>query len=156
MELYLVQHGASKSEAEDPQRSLTDEGKRTVERMAERLSMIGLSLDRIEHSDKLRAQQTAEILAAKIHPANGTVQVPGLGPNDDVEPTRVRLTRETKNIMLVGHLPYLSRLVSRLLGLERDQTLVRFQMGGVVKLDREDADRWVLCWIFTPELLLPP
>jgi len=141
MELYLVQHGASKSEAEDPQRSLTDEGKRTVERMAERLSMIGLSLDRIEHSDKLRAQQTAEILAAKIHPANGTVQVPGLGPNDDVEPTRVRLTRETKNIMLVGHLPYLSRLVSRLLGLERDQTLVRFQMGGVVKLDREDADR---------------
>jgi phosphohistidine phosphatase len=154
MELYLVQHGASKSEAEDPQRSLTDEGKRTVERMAERLSTIGLSLDRIEHSDKLRSRQTAEILAAKVHPANGTVQVPGLAPNDDVEPTRVRLTRESKNIMLVGHLPYLSRLVSRLLGLERDQTLVRFQMGGVVKLDREDADRSVLCWIFNPELLL--
>jgi phosphohistidine phosphatase len=153
MELYLVQHGASKSEAEDPQRGLTEEGKRTVERMGEYLAALGLALDRIEHSDKLRARQTAEILAAKLHPANGTVQVPGLTPNDDVEPIRVRLNEETKNIMLVGHLPHLSRLVSRLIGLERDHTLVRFQMGGVVKLKREDGGRWVLCWIFTPELL---
>jgi phosphohistidine phosphatase len=153
MELYLVQHGASKSEAEDPQRGLTEEGKRTVEPMGEYLAALGLALDRIEHSDKLRARQTAEILAAKLHPANGTVQVPGLTPNDDVEPIRVRLNEETKNIMLVGHLPHLSRLVSRLIGLERDHTLVRFQMGGVVKLEREDGGCWVLCWIFTPELL---
>ncbi len=66
----------------------------------------------------------------------------------------LRLNEETKNIMLVGHLPHLSRLVSRLFGLERHQTLVRFQMGGVVKLDRDDARRWVLCWIFSRELLL--
>ena len=153
MELYLVQHGAAKAEAEDPQRGLTDEGRRIVEHMAEHLSAIDLALDRIEHSDKLRARQTAEILAAKLHPANGTVQVSGLAPNDDVEPTCVRLNEETRNIMLVGHLPYLSRVVSRLFVLEKDHTLVRFQMAGVVKLDRDDAGRWVLCWIFTPELL---
>ena len=75
-----------------------------------------------------------------------------LGPNDDVEPTRMRLNEETRKIMLVGHLPHLSRLVSRLLGLERDQTVVRFQMGGVVRLDRDDTGHWVVCWIFTPEL----
>lgn len=153
MELYLVQHGAAKAEAEDPQRGLTDEGKQTVEHMAERISALSLALDRIEHSDKVRARQTAEILAAKLRPANGTVQVPGLAPNDDVERVRVRLNEESKNIMLVGHLPHLSRLVSRLVGLEKDRTLVRFQMGGVVKLDRDDAGHWVLCWIFTPELL---
>src|SRR5438132_2543231 len=39
MELYLVQHGAAKTEAEDPQRSLTEEGMRTVERMGEHLDM---------------------------------------------------------------------------------------------------------------------
>jgi len=55
--------------------------------------------------------------------------------------------------MLVGHLPHLSRLVSRLLGLERDQVLVRFRMGGVVKLEPDEAGRWVLCWIFPPNLL---
>ncbi len=154
MELYLVQHGASKSEAEDPQRSLTEEGKRTAERMGEHLAALGLVLDRIEHSDKPRARQTAEIVAAKLRSVNRVVQVPGLAPNDDVEPTLLRLNEETKNIMLVGHLPHLSRLVSRLFGLERDQTIVRFHMGGVVKLDRDYAGRWVLCWIFSPELLL--
>ncbi len=155
MELYLVQHGAAKTEAEDPQRSLTEEGMRTVERIGEHLAALALALDRIEHIDKLRARQTAEILAAKLRPANRTVQVPGLAPNDDVELTRVRLNEETRNIMLVGHLPHLSRLVSRLFGLERDQTLVRFQMGGSVRLDRDATGRWVLCWILTPELLPP-
>jgi len=153
MELHLVQHGAAKAEAEDPQRGLTDDGRRIVEHMAEHLSAIGLALDHIEHSDKLRARQTAEILAAKLHPANGTVQVSGLAPNDDVEPTCIRLNEETRNIMLVGHLPYLGRLVSRLFMLQKDHALVRFQMAGIVKLERDDAGCWVLCWIFTPELL---
>ena len=80
MEIYLVQHGAAKTEAENPQRSLTEGGMRTVERMGEHLAALALALDRIEHSDKLRARQTAEILAAKLRPANGTVQVPGLLP----------------------------------------------------------------------------
>src|SRR5258707_13943162 len=81
MHLYLVQHGASKSEAEDPQRSLTDEGRRTVEHMAEWLASLGVALDRIEHSDKLRARQTAEILAARLQPQDGTKQVSaGLRP----------------------------------------------------------------------------
>jgi phosphohistidine phosphatase SixA len=65
MRLYLVQHGAAKTEAEDPQRGLTDEGRQTVERIAQFLAPLRLALDRIEHSDKLRARQTAEILAAR-------------------------------------------------------------------------------------------
>ena len=40
MQLYLVQHGAAKSEAEDPQRRLTAEGTETVERMAEYMSSL--------------------------------------------------------------------------------------------------------------------
>ncbi len=153
MAIYLVQHGAAKAEAEDPQRSLTNEGKRTVERIGEHLAKCGVALDRIEHSDKLRARQTAEILAAKLHPAHGIVQVSGLAANDDVEPTRVRLNQETGTLMVVGHLPHLSRLVSRLFALPADHALMRFQMGGVVKLERDSDGRWVLCWMFTPELL---
>jgi hypothetical protein len=42
-----------------------------------------------------------------------------LAPNDDVEPTRVRLNHGTENVMLVGHLPHLSRLVSRLFALQQ-------------------------------------
>ncbi len=155
MHVYLVQHGAAKTEAEDPQRGLTDEGRRTVERMAEFLAPLALELDRIEHSDKLRARQTAEILAARLRPPGGTKQIHAIGPNDDVELMRARLEKEPQNVMLVGHLPYLSRLASRLLGLPAEWTAVRFQMGGVVRLDREEAQHWVVRWSLMPELLPP-
>ena len=69
MRIYLVQHGASKSEAEDPERSLTDEGRQTVEKMADYLTSAGASVDRIKHSGKLRARQTAGILAASFEAA---------------------------------------------------------------------------------------
>jgi phosphohistidine phosphatase len=152
--LYLVQHGAAKTEAQDPKRGLSDEGRRAVERIADFLSTLQLSLDRIEHSGKLRAQQTAEILAARLRPIEGTREVPGLAPNDDIEPMRARLEKESENLMLVGHLPYLSRLAARLLGLGADQTVVQFQMGGVVRMDRGDAGPWIVGWMVVPELLV--
>ncbi len=103
MRLYLVQHTAAKTEAEEPQRGLTDEGRLAVERMAEFLAQLRLALDRIEHSDKLRARQTAEILAARLRPVEGTRQIAGIAPNDDVEPMRARLAKESKSLILVGH-----------------------------------------------------
>ncbi len=153
MHLYLVQHGAAKAETEDPHRGLTDEGRRTAERVAQFLSALRLTVDRIEHSDKLRARQTAEILAARLRPTEGTKQVAGIAPNDDVEPMRARLEKESKNLMLVGHLPYLGRLVARLLGLPTDRTVVQFQMGGVVRMARDETGHWVVHWALVPELL---
>jgi len=158
MHVYLVQHGAAKAETEDPQRGLTEEGRRTVEQMAEFLAPRSLELDRIEHSDKLRARQTAELLAARLRPLGGTRQIAGVGPNDDVEPMRARLEQEQQNVMLVGHLPYLSRLAARLLGLPADRAVVRFEMGGVVRLDRQEAPAgtgWVVRWVVLPGLLPP-
>lgn len=76
-----------------------------------------------------------------------------MAPNDDVEPMRARLEKELKTIMLVGHLPYLSRLVARLLGLPVERQVVRFEMGGVVRLDREETQQWVVRWVLVPELL---
>jgi len=153
LHLYLVQHGAAKSEAEDPQRGLTNEGRRAVEHVAEFLAPLGLEIHRIEHSDKLRARQTAEILAARLRPIEGTKQVSGLAPNDDIGPVAARLQTETKNLLLVGHLPFQSRLAARLLGVAGDRTVVQFQMGGVLRLDCDDAGNWVVRWYLVPELL---
>jgi phosphohistidine phosphatase len=153
MQLYLVQHGASKSETEDPERGLTDEGRRVVEHMAQYLASVGVDLERIEHSEKLRARQTAEILAAVLHPREGTKQVSGMGPNEDIQPVRERLQTEANDLMLVGHLPHLSRLVATLLGVEADRTVVEFRMGGVVRLSRNQSGQWTLQWAIIPELL---
>ena len=155
MELYLVQHGAAKSEFEDPARPLTEDGRQTVERVAEFLAARAVRIGRVEHSEKLRARQTAEILALRLRPAEGCVQVTGLAPSDDVEPKRARLTEESASLMLVGHLLHLGRLVSRLLGLDANYPVVQFQMGGVVRLDRDAARTWVVRWVLPPDLVAP-
>jgi len=144
----------SKSEAEDPQRSLTEDGVRVVERMAGYLSALGLRPEAIEHSEKLRARQTAEILAARLNPRQGTKLIPGMAPNDDIAPMAKRLQAEEKSVMLVGHLPYLSHLLSALLGVEQDRVLLEFQMGGVVRLGRIAGGEWRLRWVLTPDLLV--
>jgi phosphohistidine phosphatase SixA len=77
-----------------------------------------------------------------------------MAPNDSIEPGRQRLQNEPCNLMIVGHLPYLSRLLSALLlRVEQDRTLVTFQMGGVVYVDRDRSGEWRLGWVLVPELL---
>ena len=54
-------------------------------------------------------------------------------------PMRERLQNESGSLMIVGHLSYLSRLLSVLLGVQQDRALVAFQMGGVVHLENEHS-----------------
>src|ERR671919_59444 len=59
--LYLVQHGEAKSEAEDPDRPLTDRGADQVRQVATLAGAAGLVMvERVVHSGKTRARQTAE------------------------------------------------------------------------------------------------
>ena len=53
--------------------------------------------------------------------------------------------------MLVGHLPFMSRLASLLLAGEPEAGVVRFQTSGIVCLSREQGE-WSLSWAVTPEL----
>ena len=153
MRLYLVQHGASKEEKEDPQRPLSDSGRRHVQKLAAYISQFPLAIDVIQHSDKLRARQTAELLALQLRPVLGAQQVGGLAPNDPVEPVVDRLRKEPKDVLLVGHLPHLSRLANTLLGLKPGDGLIRFQMGGCLCLERGDKGDWAVCWMLSPDLL---
>ena len=61
--LYLVQHGEAVPDDVDPARPLSQAGKKDVERLAEFLARRKLAVSRILHSGKLRAQQTAELIA---------------------------------------------------------------------------------------------
>ena len=57
MHLFLVQHGIAKSEAEDPERPLTEEGADAVRRMGAWAAGQGLVIDQIRHSGKRRAAE---------------------------------------------------------------------------------------------------
>ena len=152
MDLFLVQHGEAKSEAEDPERSLTDRGAEAVRRMAAWAAQVGMKVDQIRHSGKRRAEQTAALLAEQLSPVNGTIAVAGLAPNDDVRPVAEGLHADHGAVMLVGHLPFLSRLASFLLTGDPEAGVIRFRMAGIVCLSNQEG-KWAVNWVVPPALV---
>ena len=154
MKLYLVQHAKAASKETDPQRSLTEEGRRDIEKVARFVKPLNLTIDCLWHSGKKRAAQTAEVLADAIETKGGTIARDGLGPNDYVNALRDELGSTEQNVMIVGHLPFLSKLASLLLrGCESADT-VAFKNAGIVCLSRVEDNQWQLEWVVTPELLV--
>ena len=150
--IYLVQHGEAKSKEEDPERSLTEKGRRDVEKVAVWAAKTGLKIEQIRHSGKRRAAETAEIFAEKLTLKKNVIAVSGIAPNDDVESVANILEQESHSIMIVGHLPFLNRLTSRLLVGNSEPTVVRFRNGGLVGLS-SDSGNWSVALLVPPELL---
>ena len=153
MEVYLDRHGEPTRESEDPQRPLNARGREEVRRVSAVAARMGLRPAEIRHSGKRRAAQTAEIFAAALGPRAAVVTASGLAPNDDVEPVATALATATRPVMVVGHLPFLSRLASLLLVGDPDRPLVQFPTGGIVCLAHEASGgtpAWSLAWALTP------
>ena len=154
MFLYLVQHGEAKSKEEDPLRPLSDAGLTAINKTGEYLNKLQLNIDRIVHSGKLRSEQTAATISVAITSIPPVVEEDFLSPNDDPNMWANRLKQSEEDIMMVGHLPYLSRLASILLCGDDKISIISFKNGGVVCLKREESGEWVLCWTLIPEVIL--
>ncbi len=152
MRLYLVQHGKAVTQEQDPQRPLTPEGRREAQKVARFVKSLGLTVDRVWHSGKARAWQTAQIYAEVLIIRQELTARDGLNPNDDVVPLREELAAATENIMLVGHLPFVSKLASLLLTGRESPPVIAFKNAGVVCLARTADNRWEIEWIITPDL----
>jgi phosphohistidine phosphatase len=154
MKLYLIQHGEAKAEIEDPERSLTAQGEQEVARIAKAANKMGIRPARIFHSGKKRAKQTAEIIGAGLKvPAQAMEAVQGLNPNDDAYPWVEKILQEQKEIMLVGHLPFLERLTSLLLCGDENARAVLFRYGCIVCLEQKEDNRWAVAWSLRPEMV---
>lgn len=158
MYFYLVRHGDAKSELEDPLRPLSVEGKRGVERVTSFLRELGTRPQEINCSEKLRARETAEIIAKGLSITDSVKAIRGLAPNDDVSPVADLLSAEEKSIMLVGHLPFLSRLLSLLIISDPERPILRFQAATIVCVSRDDSLKfpspgsgWIIEWGISPE-----
>jgi phosphohistidine phosphatase len=152
MELFLVRHGEAKSGFEDPTCPLTERGMEEVRRMAAWAAQAGVKVDQIRHSGKMRAEQTAALLAERLSPSNGAIAVEGLKPNDDVRPMAEALRAEHGPVMLVGHLPFLGHLASLLVAGNPEGGVVRFRQAGIVCLSQDEGE-WAVNWVMPPELL---
>jgi len=153
MKLYLVQHGKAVQEELDPQRPLTEEGRRDTQKVAGFIKPLKISIDYLWHSGKKRAAQTAEILTEVVKYKTLTAHN-GLGPNDDVTALKDELATAQQDIMIVGHLPFLGKLTSLLLSGSESANIVAFKNSGIVCLTRYEKDQWQLDWVVTPELIV--
>jgi phosphohistidine phosphatase len=91
-----------------------------------------IKVDQIRHSEKRRAEQTATIFAKHLSLASGVSALNGLNPNDDVALVAESIQGEEESIILVGHLPHLSRLVGCLMTGDAETEIVRFRNAGIV------------------------
>ena len=153
MKLYLVQHAKAASKDVDPQRPLTEEGRRDIQKVSAFIKPLNLSVDYLWHSGKKRAQQTSEILADVVEVRKEMAAHDGLAPDDDVKALKDELMSDRQDIIIVGHLPFLSKLVSLLLTSSESSNTVAFKNGGIVCLDYSDDNQWQLDWMIIPELL---
>ncbi len=149
MEFYLVRHGEAVSQSVNGQRPLTPGGRRDVERMGRAAVERGIQPSQIFHSGLLRAQQTAEILSESLGPVEGVRELVGLRPDDDPVIAKAELESSTVSLMLVGHLPHMSRLASLLVAGDADHGLVEFAPATVLGLSYQDY-LWKILWKLTP------
>ncbi len=153
MRLYLAQHAKALSKPQDPNRPLSDEGRQEAQKVADFVRALALEVGPLWHSGKLRAAQTAEIYAQAIHAGEGPAARTGLAPDDNVALLRDELAVATDDTMIVGHMPFVSRLTSLLLTGYESPPVVTFVNAGLVCLERTTDGVWQVRWITAPELL---
>ena len=150
MALFLVQHGKCLSKDIDPNRGLSEAGRADVTRIAETASAYNVHVSRILHSGKLRAAQTAEIIA-RILKVETIRSIDGIKPLDDVIAFAKTLPDHQDNTMLIGHLPFMERLAAFLITGSYENPVFQFQNGGIVCLDKyPETGRWVIKWALMP------
>ncbi|MFC1837724.1 phosphohistidine phosphatase SixA [Thermodesulfobacteriota bacterium] len=152
MSILLVQHGKSQPKEEDPGQGLSKQGIEETRALAEEAVAQNVQVSRIIHSGKKRALQTAEIYMEFLEPVGGIAKGPGLAPLDDVTSIASMFNTE-ENLMIVGHLPFMERLVSHLVAGSSESVLVKFQNSGIVCLDTEDdGQSFFIRWTLFPRL----
>ena len=161
MELYLLRHGIAVEPGtggfeDDFSRPLTPKGRRQLRKSVGAIKKLAKKFDLILSSPLARAKQTAEIVAKELKLKKRLRFTNALAPGGAVSILMRQLEREKplpEKILLVGHEPDMSRLVS-LLTTGNLQLQMDFKKGALCKLEAEklqDGQCAKLVWLLTPK-----
>ena len=144
MLVFLAHHGETVGSHVDPRRPLSDFGRTQVDSLANRAAARAVRPEVIWHSGKLRARQTAEAYWRACNPLAEFSATRWMQP-DDPPVIADQLGVETRDVLLVGHMPHLERLFRRLIG--EMPSVECFPQNGLVAIERTETDweeRWRL------------
>jgi phosphohistidine phosphatase len=162
MTLYFLRHAVALDRSvwkkEDSQRPLNKEGKKKLRKETKGLKHLDLQFDSILTSPYKRAYDTAMIVAEALKAEKKVKVVEDLkseGSPEILVRQLAKTYRPKDSVLLVGHEPYLSKLISVLIGADKSLSL-DFKKGGLCRLDA-DALRYGRCaslkWWLPPKLL---
>ena len=137
MKLILVRHGHAPFVEGRSSRSLSPQGIEEVRSLAAYLSREKLTPHKIIHSGILRAEQTATLLKDHLAPHLSLEPGEHLKPESSLSHWLSLLPGLEKDLMLVGHMPYMSLMVKKLSGKSTP-----FPTGHAVILEKNPAGRW--------------
>lgn len=153
MKLYLVRHGEAVPPEVDPACPLSERGRTEVERLAGFMRQARIGVARVIHSGRLRARQTAEILAAQFAPDVTLETSDMLDPGAPPQRFALQVAGLDFDTLVVGHLPFMAKLVALLAIGREDQTIVNYPPGTVVCLEQSADGAWSIAWMMRPSLL---
>jgi phosphohistidine phosphatase len=164
MNLFLLRHGVAMerdphSFPDDALRPLTLKGEDRVRLVCDALQALELSFDRILCSPYLRARQTAEIIVGTLGLRRALEFSDTLAPEGDPQ-ALIRLVNRMRpaaeNLLLVGHEPYLSELLSHLIS-GQPGAAIDFKKNGLAKMEVAQRLKLGRCatlnWLLTPRQL---
>jgi phosphohistidine phosphatase len=159
MEIYILRHGIATERGapghkKDSDRPLTPEGEDKMRQIAEAILGMELKFDLILSSPFKRAEQTANILARELDEEVTFTEL--LEPDGNALELIAEINDEKpQRVLLVGHEPYLSQLIS-VLTTGGSDAAIELKKGGLCKLttDKLTFGRCAtLNWLLTPKLL---
>jgi len=167
MNIYLLRHGlagesGSGNYASDADRPLTSEGEQKLWKISDAMRVLGLKFDLILSSPYVRTRQTAQIVAEAFKAKDKLEFSRTLEPDGDQAELIKMLNRRnaSDSLLLVGHEPYLSSLISMLISGDGRASVV-MKKGGLCKLSA-DSLKYGRCaslrWLLSPKqmILLAP
>ena len=160
MDIYILRHAIAEDVSrtgKDRDRVLTDEGIRKTHEAGKALKKLEITFDLVLSSPFARAWQTAEIVVRELDCKKLLESCEPLGsggPSSDLLAELKTASERASSLLVVGHEPDLSGLISILLS-GSEEIAITMKKGGLCKLvcASPEAGAARLEWLLTPKQL---
>jgi len=153
MKLYFVRHGKAQTgdgRMQDHDRPLTPTGVARLETEAAVLARLGLKLDTLYSSPRVRARQTAEIIGKALDQAVEIREEVNFDFDMTVLAALTEPLADNAGVMFVGHNPSMEDVVRRLTSAD-----VMMKVGSLARVDVDAPKKdlhGVLVWLLAPRV----
>ena len=158
MDLFILRHGKAEKSSDgtaDADRALTRKGKDGVKKVAQWMKGNKIRFDAIATSPLKRAQGTAKIVAAVLDQKDRLTVWDELAPGGDLDTVCYHASGygEHATVLVIGHEPGLSMLISKIIG-NKSNGSVALTKAGLAKIQHYAYTKLPsgdLQWLLTPK-----